>query len=517
MTETGTAIAPAGATSPAAKVARRVTTTARGRLVDPLPDEGWRGWAGPLAITVVAGVLAFWHLTNVTKYIFDEVYYPEQAQDLLRYGVEYNQKDSRPDFVVHPPVGKWTIAVGEELFGNHAFGWRFMVALLGTLSVLVLARAARRMFRSTLLGCVAAALLTLDGQHFVHSRTALLDSVLTFYALCAFACLLVDRDASRERLARGIPPAGELSRFGPGLGWRPWRLAAGVLLGLACGTKWSGLFFVAAFGLMSAFWDLGARRTAGVRRPWSGTLLRDAPAALASLVLVPFVVYVSSWFGWFHSGPDRAYDRDWASTHGGTPWVPDALRSLWHYHTEMYHFNTTLTTFHQYRANPWSWLILGRPTDFWYAPVKQGVDGCRATECVRASLALGTPAVWWAAALCLPVLLVLWAGRRDWRAGAILAGVAAGYLPWFNYQQRTIFSFYAIAFLPYLVLAVTFVLGLVLGPRTASPNRRAVGAALVGAYLLLVVADFAWLYPVLSTELIPTTAWRHRMWFTSWI
>ena len=46
-------------------------------------------------------------------------------------------------------------------------------------------------------------------------------------------------------------------------------------------------------------------------------------------------------------------------------------------------------------------------------------------------LALGTPAIWWAACLALPVLLFLWAGRRDWRAGAILCGVAAGYLPWF--------------------------------------------------------------------------------------
>ena len=57
--------------------------------------------------------------------------------------------------VVHPEVGKWMIALGERMFGMNPFGWRFMTALLGTLSVLMLCRIGRRMSRSTLLGCLA--------------------------------------------------------------------------------------------------------------------------------------------------------------------------------------------------------------------------------------------------------------------------------------------------------------------------------------------------------------------------
>ena len=38
-----------------------------------------------------------------------------------------------PAYVVHPPVGKWVIGLGEQMFGLTPFGWRFMVALLGTL------------------------------------------------------------------------------------------------------------------------------------------------------------------------------------------------------------------------------------------------------------------------------------------------------------------------------------------------------------------------------------------------
>ena len=51
-----------------------------------------------------------------------------------------------------------------------------------------------------------------------------------------------------------------------------WRWAAGVCLGLACATKWTGVYYIAAFGLMVVLWDFGARRAAGVRQPYAGTI-----------------------------------------------------------------------------------------------------------------------------------------------------------------------------------------------------------------------------------------------------
>ena len=62
--------------------------------------------------------------------------------------------------------------------------------------------------------------------------------------------------------AAGLPTS---FATGPMMWWRPWRLVAALSLGLACGTKWSGLYFFAAFGLMTVFWDIGARRAAGAR------------------------------------------------------------------------------------------------------------------------------------------------------------------------------------------------------------------------------------------------------------
>ncbi len=479
--------------------------SARERLLVALPAERPWAWLGPLLVAAVAGGIRFWRLGTPGDLVFDEVYYANQAQDLLRYGTEVNDAGA-PEFVVHPPLGKWVIALGEQLLGFDAVGWRLSVAVCGTLSVLVLARAGRRLLRSTLLGCTAGLLLAVDGLHVVHSRTALLDVVLGTFVLGAFACLLVDRDRVRERLAAALPL--DAGGVGPRLGLRPWRLAAGVLLGAACATKWSGLFFLAAFGLLSVLWDLGARRAAGVRHPWGGTLLRDAVPAVAALVLVPAVLYVASWAGWFAADPERAYGRGWAADRPDGL-LPDAVRSWLHLQAQMLDVNEDLSTPHPYSSNPWGWLVLARPVSFFYETPREGTS--------QAVTGLGTPALWWAAVAALAVLLVLWALARDWRAGAVLCGVAAGWLPWFAYQERTIYSFYAVAFVPFLALAVTMVLGMVVGPPGASRRRRRWGRGLAGAYVVLVVANFAWLYPVLSATVVPYSSWFDRMWLPSWI
>ena len=48
-------------------------------------------------------------------------------------------------------------------------------------------------------------------------------------------------------------------------------------------------------------------------------------------------------------------------------------------------------------------------------------------------------------------------------------------------------------------------------------RRRTAAAMGVGAYVAIVVVNFAYLYPVLAAQTLPYDAWRDRMWFTSWI
>ena len=509
----------------------------------------WSAWGGPLLVTLLAGVLRFWNLGSPKAVIFDETYYAKDAWALIHRGFEVSwDKNANKSvleladkvpiptdaaYVVHPPVGKYVIGLGELMFGFNPFGWRFMTALLGTLSVLMLCRIGRRIFRSTFLGCVAGALMAVDGLAFVMARTSLLDGVLMFFVLGAFGCLIIDRDRARAKLAAALPVDAD-GRARPDahiaetlhLGLRPYRWLAGLLLGLAIGTKWNGLYFLAAFGLMTVLWDIGARRVAGAGRPYKAVARHDLGLAFLATVPVAVVTYLVSWTGWILSPTNGkgGYYRDWATANGRTSdwsWLfPDWWLSLWHYENQVYDFHVGLSSPHTYQSNPWSWIVDGRPVSFFYESPLPGADGCPSDaggKCAREVLAIGTPVLWWAAAAAVLYVLWRWLLRRDWRAGAIACGVAAGYLPWFLYQERTIFFFYAIVFLPFLCLAVAMLLGAIIGPPRSGDTRRVVGATAAGVLVLLIAWNFIYFWPLYTGQAIPIDDWRSRMWLDTWV
>jgi dolichyl-phosphate-mannose--protein O-mannosyl transferase len=275
------------------------------RLKPPYYPEFFRGagWILPLIVTFIGGFMRFWNLANPNKIIFDETYYAKDGWSMWVYGWEHNWQTSSAadpklavsgsygshgtasfgsgaEYVVHPPVGKWIIGFGEQVWGLNPVGWRIMEALLGTLAILILTRTARRMFRSTLIGVLAGLFLSFDGLAFVMARTALLDGIQMFFVLAGFGALVVDRDKVREKAAAwaedhltGTPLLkGE---HGPKFGLRPWRILAGFMLGCATATKWNAVFFVAAFAVLTVLWDRGTRRAIGLRNPSISTLRRD--------------------------------------------------------------------------------------------------------------------------------------------------------------------------------------------------------------------------------------------------
>ncbi len=217
----------------------------RDRLISPMPTDRLWGWIGPLLVTAFAGVLRFYRLSAPHAVIFDETYYIKDAWSILKHGVEWNPVANPPgypsgqnyannlllsgnphifascsgyscgEYVVQPEVGKYLIAIGEAIFGLHPFGYRVASAVFGTLAILLMCRIARRLTRSTLLGCIAGLLLSLDGMEFVLSRTGILDIFLMFFVLAAFGAMLIDRDVSRARLAEAVVMRPE-DEAGPG-------------------------------------------------------------------------------------------------------------------------------------------------------------------------------------------------------------------------------------------------------------------------------------------------------------
>ena len=416
----------------------------------------------PILIALVSFFLRIFHLGDIKTFIFDEVYYVDGARDLLKFGVEVT--GNNPEFIVHPPIGKWLIALGIQLFGDSAFGWRFTTAVAGSVMILLIALIAHRLFRNPLLTGLASALMAVDGLALVHSRTALLDNFLALFILIATYFFI------RRQY---------------------WWTA--IALGIALGIKWSAIYFILVFGVIALYRAFTHHTGKALIRP---TLER-----IGQFVLLPTAIYLISWIGWFNS--QRGWARDYSA---------NVLTSFVHYHQQILNFHTSLTEKHTYQANPWSWLIMGRPTSFFY----QSPKGCGADSCSQEILALGTPLLWWSATIALSVVVGLWIRaalmrRIEPALTIIVAGMTAGYLPWFFYQSRTVFTFYAIVFQPFLILALVYCAQLI----RSKFGRR--GEIVIAAGILLIALNFIYFLPIYMGDVITYEAWRDRMWFPSWI
>ena len=105
---------------------------------------------------------------------------------------------------------------------------------------------------------------------------------------------------------------------------------------------------------------------------------------------------------------------------------------------------------------------------------------------------------------------------REWQVGAILLGLAAGYLPWLMYLDRTVFQFYSIAFQPYTMLALTAVLMLILGRRDDVRWKRTRGIAIVAIFLVFVVLVSAFCYPIWTGVPVTPEFRQLHFWAPSW-
>lgn len=436
------------------------------------------GWIATVVTTLIAAFTRLWNLGSPHEIMFDETYYVKDAYSIWHLGYEgtwaqnanasfvrgnFSTLSPEASFVVHPPLGKWLIATGMELTGPaSSWGWRLAVALAGIATVFLLCRLVWRLFPSPLLVGLAGLFLAIDGVGITESRIGLLDGFIGLFALAAVYCIVRDRQSQRERIARLLEGTTE-GALAPKAGWRPWMISAGVLLGCACSVKWSGLYLLATIGIMTVIWDGTALRAVKAKVWKLETLVSRGWGNFMRLVPVAGVTYLLSWFGWFMN--PSAYKHGWAAAEraaGRGSWLPDSIADFIEYHRAIYKFHVGLSTPHSYMAKPSGWLLQMRPTSFyWQSNDTLGADAyhCDTRNCVRAITSIGNIPIWWAAFVAVFVVVAYVALKRDWRGWVVLAGYIGLYLPWFMYWDRTIFTFYTVAFVPFVVLALTVALG----------------------------------------------------------
>jgi dolichyl-phosphate-mannose-protein mannosyltransferase len=509
--------------------------------------EAFRRWLNRpvvaiLAVTVIAAGVRFVHLSYPHTRIFDEIYYSKSGCIFLGYSDrrcdiqsadEKYWRSTQGDVGdwVHPPLGKWMIAAGELAFGTESFGWRVSSAVTGTATVVVLAMIVQVLFGSALWTFVGGLLLATESLNVVQSRTSMLDIFVTFWILLSFLFLLLDRrwidrrtpppDAAADAPAADAPgedgpgatatrsedvadlDAGGVEQLGspparvPSPFFRPWRIAAGVALGAAVASKWSGLTAVAGVVAVSLLWEVTRRRRAGMptgRSIWKAVQWEAFPIVVWLLV-VPFAVYLVSYVGWFvqfHWDVGR-----WARL--------QADMASYSEHLQWYDPKTH-KPIHPYLSHAWSWILLWRPVLYF---ANYGNDARRVIY------ANGNPAIFWGSVIAIPWTAYVWWRRRDWRAGFVVLAVAALYLPWFLIS-RPQFLFYATPISPLFVLADLYLIRDLSGMHVAGSRSRPYLPVAVG-FVVVSVALFVWFWPVLTGGLVTGTGWQLRAWFPGWV
>lgn len=393
---------------------------------------GADGWRTPMLLALVAQALFTWRLGTPATMVFDEIHYVPAARALIEL--------SGPVNIEHPLFGKTLIALGIKLLGDTAVGWRAMSTLAGTATIvavyaIVLGLTGRA--RAALFGGVMAIAM---GTVLVQARIAMLDGFMAALVAAGYACLL-----------------WALKRRGF---WALW-LTGAVLLGLAVGTKWAAVPYV-AFACIGV---LVLRGRAGF-----------VPAA--ALGLVAILVYFATFApAFFYPSPMRFGDL-----------IP--------FQFDMLDRQRQVLPPHTYQSDWWTWPIMLRPIWYLWEPV-EGVQ--------RGILLLANPVLAWGGLVLVAVLAWRAFADRSLRLAAPVALWLGSVLVWAVIPKSLGFYYYHYLSTIWLVIVVAVAVDRL---RIRRLDEWIATAAIGMA---------AWFWPIWTAAPQDSAGFARYAWFDSWV
>ncbi len=412
---------------------------------------------------------------------FDEIYHARTAYE--------NVHRIEPTETSHPPLGKLFIALGTMIFGMNPFGWRVMGNLFGILMIFAIYLLARRILKKPWFAFIAAFLLTFDFMHFTQTRIATIDSypvvfiLLSYYFMYCFYAGNYQKTGLRQPLIA--------------------LLCSGIFFGLACASKWTGIysgiglaaiFFVHMAGRLREY--LRAKRSGGalakeVVRTYSKRTLAILLSCVAFFVVIPAAIYLASYI------PFRFIE--------GHPYT---FSEILDYQKNMFSYHNKLQQSHPYASMWYTWPIMYKP--MWYYYQDLGGGQISTISC------FGNPAVWWVGLVAFFGCLFTALKKRDGKAWFLVLAVLSQIVPWMPIA-RVLFIYHYFASTPFLMIMTAYMLQQVYGDlRTDKAKKRF--AVVCGVYLGIVLLLFILFYPVISGMPVARDYVANVLrWFESWV
>jgi dolichyl-phosphate-mannose--protein O-mannosyl transferase len=425
---------------------------------------------GVMAIALVAFGTRFWNLDGTADVVFDEIYYPNFAQNYLR---------GETLFDAHPPLAKYIIALGIQIFGYAPFGYRCMTALAGSLLPLVTYELIWQLSDRRDWAWLTGWFVAMDGLLLVESRFGLINIYILLFGMLSQLCMVLALKRSRQ------------------CWW--WAIATGLMLGASISVKWTGLAYIVGLGAIIAYGWSRYRQT-----------LNTAQIVIG-LIILPIAFYFVQWIPHLIINPER---------------------DIWDLHSQILGFHQNLgigktEPIHPYCSPWWSWVLLIRPIAYFFE--------VRPNSMVQFVHAMGNPFLYWlsvvALLICLAILFVYclkpaalsntlfkksiknYFKERThlvWFIFYVTICFAAHWLPWslsrrciflYHYMPASVFAFAALALFVSLLW------------RSPSPNIRASGS---GIFVIIAISFLFWL-PIYIGLPISSVYLRVLMWLPSWI
>ena len=421
-----------------------------------------RPYRAAAIIGLVAQLLFSFRLTTPHKLVFDETHYVAAARVLMQL--------SGPVNIEHPLLGKELIALGMLIFGDNSLGWRIMSTFAATAVVLGIFAILWLLFGRVRTATIGAICVLLNITVFIQARIGMLDGFMAAFVVLGIAAMLWAMRAS------------------PAKTWRRWLLGS-ALLGLAVGTKWAAVPYIAyaAFALVAIrLHDGRARKRSiyaalnpGNQKYWPG--LPVVPALFA-LGVVSVAVYSLTFL------PAFFYAQ-----------FPLTAGDFVQFQMRMYASQTQVLPPHTYQSSWSSWPLMIRPIWYLYEPV----DGA-----MRGIFLVGNPAILWGGLIAVAACLYAWLRGGSVSLLAVAGLWIASYAVWAVIPKSIGFFYYY--YLSSIFLAL---------PLAAVADRFAKGryAHWDEAFLVLAFCLFAYFYPIISAiPLGNPQDFRHWMWFPTW-